>query len=148
MPTVVSSIVISAPTDAVWELMCDPRRYPEFVDPTDRMIDVPDGEFGVGYTYKEYGGIKPFKGESTWTVTAFEPRTRQVHEGDDGQMRIQLTIALTPVEGGTRLDQTIVLRPRWYLAPLNAILWPVLMRKKTQGAMDQTVANVKRRIEP
>ena len=147
MPSVASSIEIATAPDSIWALMCDPNRYPELADPTERMIDVPDAEFGVGYVYKEYGGIKPFMSESTWTVTAFEPKTRQVHEGDDGQMRFHLTIELTPAGEGTRLDQTLMLRPRWYMAPVSALMWPLMMRKRAQEAMDKTVANVKRMIE-
>ncbi len=147
MPRVVSSIDISAHPEAIWKLMCDPTTYPELADPTDRMISVPEGEFGLGYTYKEYGGIPPFKSESEWMVTDFEPMTRQVHVGDDGQMKFNLEIRLDPIEQGTRLTQTLELNPRWYLVPVSALLWPVMMRSRAQAAMDKTVANVKRMVE-
>lgn len=147
MPQVEATMQIKAPTEVIWALMCDPHRYPEFADPTQRMIDVPDEEMGVGYTYKEYGGIRPFIGESEWQVTEFEPMRRQVHIGDDGSTTLNLKIELMPAEGGTRLTQSIDLKPRWYLAPVNAILWPLMMRKRAQEAMDKTVANVKRIVE-
>ena len=147
MPTVVSSIDIATSPDTVWALECDPHRFPEFADPTERMTDVPDTEFGVGYTYSEYGGIKPFLSESEWTVTAFEPKTRMIHEGDDGTMRFHLTIDITPVDGGTHLVKTLVMKPRWYMAPISALLWPVMMRKRAQETLDKTVANVKRITE-
>lgn len=67
---VVASTQINAEPEAVWALMSDPHRYAGFVDATERMIDVPDGEFGVGYVYKEYGGIRPFLGESERRPTA------------------------------------------------------------------------------
>ena len=147
MARVSASTQISTGPEAIWALMCDPHRYPEFADPTERMIDVPDREMGVGYIYKEYGGIRPFLGESEWQVTEFEPMRRQVHIGDDGSMTLDLEIELTPTDGGTRLTQTLVLKPRWYLAPVNAILWPLFMRKRAQEAMDKTVANAKRIAE-
>ncbi len=147
MPGVEASIDISAPPEAIWKLMCDPHTYPELADPTERLIDVPDGEFGVGYTYKEYGGIKPFMSESNWTVSEYEAMTRQRHLGDDGQMRFDLQIQLVPIETGTRLTQTLALEPRWYMAPVSAVLWPLMMRKRAQTAMDKTVANVKRMVE-
>ena len=142
----VSIDVVAAP-EAIWALMCDPRRYPEFVDATDRMVDVPDKEFKVGYTYKEYGGVPPFKGESTWRVVELEPIRRQVHVGDDGMMTVDLVIDLTPIEGGTRLTHRLDLRPRWFLAPINAILWPLLMRKRAWASMEKTNQNVKHLIE-
>ncbi len=147
MPRVVASIDISAAPEAIWKLMCDPNRYPELADPTERMIDVPDGEFGVGYTYKEYGGIKPFMSDSEWKVIEYTPMTSQRHLGDDGQMQFDLRIQLDPIEDGTRLTQSLDLKPRWYMVPINAVLWPVMMRKRAQAAMDKTVANVKRMVE-
>lgn len=147
MAEVIASTDIAAPPDVIWGLLCDPLRYPELADPTDRMLQVPDEEMGVGYVYREYGGIEPFKGESTWRVTVFEPKRRQVHVGDDGSMTMDLTIELDPTETGTRLTQRLTLTPRWYLRPLNAILWPLMMRKRAQTAMDKTVLNVKRAAE-
>ncbi len=71
--------------------MSDPSRYPDFVDATEGMVDVGSGESGVGYLYKEYGGIKPFLGESEWRVTEFEPTRRQAHVGDDAKMKLAPT---------------------------------------------------------
>ena len=127
--------------------MCDPHRYPELADPTDRMLEVPDEDMSVGYVYKEYGGVPPFKGESEWRVTEFEPMTRQVHVGNDGSMTLDLTIELAPASEGTRLTQTLELKPRWYLVPVNVIMWPLMMHKRAQEAIDKTVANVKRMVE-
>lgn len=147
MAEVIASTVIAVPPEAIWALMCAPHRYPELADPTDRMLSVPDEEMGVGYVYREYGGVPPFKGESTWRVTVFEPMRRQVHVGDDGSMTLDLSIELDPVEAGTRLTQRLRMTPRWYLRPLNAVLWPLMMRTRAQQAMDKTVLNVKRIAE-
>ena len=147
MPEVIATTGIAAPPDEVWALICTPERYPEFADPADRMLSVPDGDFGRGSVYREYGGVPPFKAESTWRVTAFEPVRRQVHVGDDGSMTLDLTIELTPIDTGTRLTQTLALTPRWYLRPVFAVLWPLFMRKRAQQAMDRTVQNVRRIVE-
>ncbi len=145
--SVTSSIEIAGTPEQIWALLCDPHRYPEIAVPTDRMIHVPDGPMSVGYVYREYGGIPPFKGESEWRVTVFEPHRRQVHVGDDGKMTFNLSIELEPTESGTRFTQTLELKPRWFLAPVNAVLFPLMMRKRAQAAMDGTVANVKRAVE-
>ena len=42
MSTVVASIHVHGPAEAIWALMCDPHCYPELADPTDRMLAVPD----------------------------------------------------------------------------------------------------------
>lgn len=147
MARVTSSTDIDAPPEAVWALLCDPYRYPEIADPTDRMVEVPDEEMGVGYVYKEYGGVPPFKAESRWRVTVFEPMHRQVHIGDDGNMTMYLDNLLETTGRGTRFVQVLELKPRWYLAPLNAVLWPLFMRRRAQKAMDQTGLNAKRIAE-
>lgn len=147
MSEVKASIHIDAPPGAIWALLCDPRCYPEYADPTDRMLSVPDEQMGVGYVYKEYGGVPPFKGESTWEVTAFEPMRRQVHVGDDGAMTMHLEVDLEPRDGGTRLTQRLELTPRWYLRPVHLVLWPLLLHKRAQEAMDKTVRNAKRMAE-
>jgi hypothetical protein len=147
MRRVTASTVITTGPEPIWNLMSDPFRYPDFVDATERMVDVGHGEFGVGYVYKEYGGVKPFLGESEWRVTEFEPMRRQVHLGDDAKMRMPLAIELEPVDCGTKLTISFGLEPRWFLAPMNALLWPLMMRKRSQAVLDGTVANAKRIIE-
>lgn len=147
MPRITAHIDIDAPVDSVWELMNQPARYPEYAVPTDEMLDIGDGAVGEGYTYQEHGGIPPFKSDSTWVVTVYEPKTRQVHEGDDGQMRLHLDIRIDPAGTGSRLGMTIDIKPRWFMVPVNVVMWPLMMRKRTQDAMDQTVANVKRIVE-
>ena len=147
MRRVVVTIDIAAPAEEVWKLMCDPHRYPDFVDATERMVEVPDADFAVGFTYKEFGGIRPFLGESTWEVLELDPPLRQVHRGDDGMMTIDLFIEMERIAGGTRLTHTLELRPRWYATPLNAVLWPVFMKKRAYASMERTNDNVKRLIE-
>lgn len=147
MADVRSEIDIDAPPDTIWNLICDPSRYPEFADPTDRMLEIPKGDFGTGSVYREFGGIPPFKDESTWTVTEFDPKQRQVHVGDDGSMTLHLTISIRPAGDGSRLVQTLRLEPRWYLKPVFLVLWPLMLRKRARAAMDVTVRNVKRICE-
>jgi ribonuclease Z len=113
----------------VWELLSDPHRYPELVEQTQRMVHVPDMPMGRGYTYKEYAGVGPFKGESDWTVTEFQPEHRQVHEGDDGTVRFHLEIVIEPTGTGCRLRQRLGLEPRGVPKVAMILLWPLFMRR-------------------
>lgn len=147
MPRVKAQADIDAPPDAVWHLLMQPARYSEIAEPTDEMLDVGDGIVKAGYVYRERGGIPPFKSESTWTVTTFEPKSHQIHEGDDGQMKLNLDIRIEAAGSGSRLTQELELTPRWFIAPLSAVMWPLMLRKRAQEAMDKTVVNVKRIVE-
>jgi hypothetical protein len=84
---------------------------------------------------------------STWTVTTFEPKVRQIHDGDDGKARIHLDWRLTPTESGCGLSHTMDLQPVWYLAPVMAVMWPLVLRKRAQQALDGTMGNIKRIVE-
>lgn len=147
MRRVVASTDIGTPPEAVWELYCDANRYPELADPTQRTVHLSEGPMGEGYTYTEYGGLGPFKGESEWTVTEFQPQRRQVHEGDDGTMRFHLEIDIEPTSTGCQLTQRFGVEPRGAAKVGIAVLWPLFMRRMLQRSMDRTVANFKKAAE-
>jgi hypothetical protein len=147
MRRVVASTDIGTPPEAVWELYCDAHRYPEFADPTHRMVHVPEAPMGLGYTYKEYSALGPFRGESTWTVTEFQPQSRQVHEGDDGTMRLHLEIDIEPTSTGCRLTQQMGVEPRGAAKLAIPVLWPLFIRRMLQRSMDRTVDNFKEAAE-
>ena len=147
MRSVTASIEIARDPAEVWELVSDPTRYPEWVEATERMLEVSAGEFGLGSVYREYGGIPPFLSESEWRVTRFEPLSIQTHEGSDGRMRMPLDIELEPTGTGTRLSMTLGLDPVWYMTPLTALVWPLMLGKRAQQVFDASVINAKRLLE-
>jgi hypothetical protein len=147
MRSVTASIEIARNPAEVWEFVSDPTRYPDWVDATERMLEVSPGEFGLGSVYREYGGIPPFLSESEWRVTRFEPLSIQTHEGSDGRMRMPLDIELEPTGTGTRLSMTLGLDPAWFMAPLAALVWPLMLRKRTQEVFDASVVNARRLLE-
>jgi hypothetical protein len=142
-----TSIDIAASPDAVWDLLMQPARYTELMEPSDEMVDLGDGVVKEGYVYTVQGGIPPFKGTSTWTVTTVDPKSLQVHDGNDGKVEIHTDWRITPTESGSHLSHTAELTPQWYLAPVMAVMWPLMMRKRTQAAMEKTMANFKRIAE-
>lgn len=147
MHEVTATIDIAAPPEVVWGLLSDPHRYPELAEPTQRMVSVPEGPLRVGAVYREYGGLGPFRAESEWHVTEYEPVRHQVHDGDDGSMRYHLVIDIDPSDGGSRLTQQLALTAEGRMKPVSTVLWPLFMRRLAQQAMDKTVANVKAAAE-
>jgi hypothetical protein len=47
----------------------------------------------------------------------FDPRTLQVHDGDDGKVKIHTDWRIRPTDSGSHLSHTAELEPVWYLAP-------------------------------
>ena len=142
-----ADIKIYASPDIVWGTISKPELYPKISDVTDRMISVPDDEFGRGYVYEEYGGVPPFKAESHWKVIEYEPKRRQVHIGDDGSTKTILTFEFKPTGNGTHVIQKIRLKPRWFLWPIFYVMWLLFMKKRGQNALDKTISNFKRVAE-
>jgi len=83
-----------------------PALYTELMEPTDEMVDPGDSVVKEGYAYKVMGGVPPFKSTGTWTVTAFDPKTLQVHDGDDGKVKS------IPIDGSDRPTRAVVCRTR------------------------------------
>lgn len=147
MPRILSSTRIATSPEKLWALMCDTKQYPDWVVPTERMVEVPEGPMGTGYVYKEYGGVPPFKSTSTWRVTEFDPPRRQVHVGDDGMMTIEIEVIIEPSGAETVLTQRLKFTPRWWIAPMSSVMWLMFMGRRAQMVMDQTQANAKKLLE-
>ena len=147
MPGFESSIRIEASPEKVWPLLSDASRYDEWVTVTDRVIDAGGDQMKVGTVYREYGGIPPFKAESTWHVTEFTPYSRQVHVGDDGSMRIVLEIDLARDGEGTQFTQKLKFTPRWFMIPVAYPMWFLMMGRRGKAAIEETQANLKRLVE-
>ena len=147
MPRLEMAREIKASPEQVWALLSDVKRYPEWVVFTERMVETPEGALGVGSSYREYGGIPPFKSETAWQVTEFDAPRRQVHAGGDKQMQITVSFEMTPSGGGTQVRQQMDFQARGLMVPMSKILWPLLMRRRVQGAMVDTFANAKRILE-
>jgi hypothetical protein len=81
----VSSVVVAATLpveqERLWALLCDTRRYPEWVEMTTAVVRT-DGPTRPGSTYEERNRlVGPFTVRSRWTVTEFDPPRHQQHIG-------------------------------------------------------------------
>ena len=142
-----TGIDIDGPPEAVWDLLMEPTRYPEFATPSDEIVELGDGDMREGYVYKERGGIPPIKSVLTWTVAEMVPNKRLVSDGTDGKVQIHVDWDLGPTATGTRLAHSMELTPAWFLVPVMAVMWPLMMRKRAQAALDGTMSNIKEIVE-
>ena len=148
MPTVTTTVDIDAPRERVWALFEDPHDYVRLAEPTQRMLEVSQVPIAEGATYREYGGIAPFFAESTWTVVEYRPPEFQRHVGHEDTMDYDLTIRLDDLgDGRCRVTQATTMQPRWFLRPVVAVLWPLLLRRRAEAAMQGTARNYKEAAE-
>lgn len=137
---------IEASIEAVWSLLSDVDSYPRWVDATDRILERQPGDLNEGYRYREYGGLPPFKGESTWTITEWSPKARQVHVGDDGFVTMDLEIGLSG-DAQTDVSMALTMTPRWFVAPVFYLVWPLMMRSRAEKTMQKTLDHLKAELE-
>ncbi len=147
MPKLEQTDEINAPVDAVWNLLSDVNRYPEWVEATDRIISAPEGLLEAGSEYKVYGGVPPFKSETEWKVTEFEPNRRQVHTGGDGMMEMRIEYDLSENGSGTTVTRRFYVQSKWWMRPVNMVMWFLMMRRRGMKVMADTGDNAKRILE-
>jgi uncharacterized protein YndB with AHSA1/START domain len=107
MPVIRQAMTIEAPPRAVWDLLIDIPRQPEWMHDLKSITDASDGPVGVGW--QATGTIRMFgiSQSDPVEVTAFEPPLRFALS-HRGRFAGGATFVLTPVRGGgaTRCDWT------------------------------------------
>lgn len=81
MATIRKQVDIAAPVSAVWALLEDVRRLPEFSDSTVEVKDAPDRLTRPGQRYVQVGRLLGKTYTSTWTVKELDPGQRIRSEG-------------------------------------------------------------------
>jgi carbon monoxide dehydrogenase subunit G len=140
--TAAATVVVSAPPEAVWELVSDPERFGEWAELTEEVIRA-DKPLRLGSTYEERNVVLgPIRGTSRWTVVQHEAPRRQTHRGEGIALASSLDffMELEPVEQATQL--TVGLRYRPGLGALGGLIDRLHARRAMQSAMQRSAANV------
>jgi len=148
MPEIAGFVDISAPRQAVWNLLSDVGRYTEFGTITDVATLVSEGEFGDGSVYTESGKIAGMKSESEWTVTRFAPPSEQIHVGKESSMEAELTWTLDEIDvGTTRATQVLDFKMMPGFRPLGVLLEAVFATRFMTQEMERIRQDLKRIAE-
>lgn len=121
-PHVVSaSTRIAVPRATVWSTLCDVARYDEWVESTLSVTSL-DGPARLGCRYVTRTRVSGFwKATISWRIVAFDPPSRQVHEGDGvpGVDALSVTMDLEADGDATEFTLTYAYSPRGLLvAPI------------------------------
>lgn len=109
---------IDAEPEAVWAVLTDLQRWPQWTESVARVERLDDGPFAVGSTARvEQPRLRPM----VWRVTEFDPGWSFTWTATSGGVITLGGHRLTPLpEGGARLDLSI--HQSGLLAPLVGLL--------------------------
>lgn len=135
---VTASAVIAASRAELWELICDTRRYAEWVEGT-AAVTRSDGPAREGSTYDEINPIVgPWRAKTRWTVTEFDPPHRQVHRTEDIPFASEFLVIIDLTPSGDGSEVTVTLRPKPSLGLLGASVHRIL-KSQTRKDNERTV---------
>ena len=121
---------MTAPPEAVWAVLGDLRRLPEWLAFAAAVEDVSGDEAAEGATYTVKPG-RAFEPKTHWRITAVEAPRRQVHTSEMPMLRdVTSTIELqTPADGPASV------RVHWHGEPSN--LFGRMMRGMFQRQIEE-----------
>lgn len=126
MASIEQEFHVEAPPAAVWRVMADVERWPEWTPSMKRVKRLEDGPLAGGSRARLR--IAGSLVESTWTVTSFEAERSFTWESNVMPGVVTVTDhELTPADGGTRVVLRVTFKGP--LAPVAAaMLMPVSRR--------------------
>lgn len=140
MPTIHNRRTLDAPPEAVFDLMADYERYPEWVAIVEKARLVEGDRIEAGAVYEEESPLGPIPTTSRWRVIEFDPPRRQVHVGELPFGPVELTIETRPDgEGGTILDHTVELTALPRFRPLGWLLEHLVLVRVFEGDMEESL---------
>lgn len=98
---------IHAPIEAVWDALNDIDHTPAWVEGLERAEVITPPPYGVGTIYTDYNWLGPFLQVTNWQITHFEPYAQQVHESQSRVLPSAMTMTLTAIPEGARLDMAV-----------------------------------------
>ena len=123
MATFQNTVTIRRAVQDVFVYLADFENIPSWNYAIVETKKTSPGPVGVGTTYRQIRSI-PDRREEGFEVTAFEPTSRLEVHGDIGRFIATISYQLTPMGDGTRLTNTVDLKPSSgvlrLLAPLAA----------------------------
>lgn len=136
--TLENGINIDAPQSAVWNIMTDIERWPEWTPTVKEVQRLDTGPFDRGSSAR----IKqPGLPVATWVVTELTPGERFTWESRIRGLRLIATHELATQEGGTRSLLRITMS-----GLVARVLWP-LIRFSARRSLERENAGLKARCE-
>ncbi len=147
MPTIEHDAVIERPAEAVWAVLEDVRRLPEFSASTVAVRDAPERLTAAGETFHQEVRLLGRSFDSEWVVNAIEPGRSLTIEGDVGYgVRYCLTESLEPL-GPDRCRFGLRIDYRLPLGVLGRVAGRLGVERRATAEAGEVVAGMKRLVE-
>ena len=98
------SVVIRQPVERVFAFISDIERQPEWVGPVQSVTNVSPGPVQEGTTFTLSLAYMGRAADAEQTISRLEPNRVMTQETTSGPIAVQVTLAVEPVEGGTRVS--------------------------------------------
>lgn len=138
MPTVECSAVFDEPTDAVWSVVSDLTRFPDwFVMHEGFNSDPPKTE--VGTKFGQRTRLMGVPAQLSWTIESVEPGHSYTMVGS-GTMGVQTkaVTSVTAADGGTTVTITLTIAGGIVTGPLSATV-----DKEVTGKLSDSLAKLR-----
>ena len=139
MPTYESSILISAEAGAVWHVLSDVAKWPEWLPTVTKVTPLDTTSIALGTRFVV---LQPKLRPAKWKVTHIETARRFVWVARSPGLRMVAEHAVTPHDAGS---STVVLR--FTFAGLLGGIIGKLFRSITEQYLAQEAAALKSRVE-
>ena len=142
-----ASILIDKPVSAVWDFVADVSNMEVWVNGVSALARTSEGEFGVGSTFKSDYTYAGKTHAVTYVITEFDPPNRITMRSTSGPFPFEGSTELREEAEGTRVFNTIDVRPtNAFLTLWFAILGAVL-RLMMRRQLSKELVALKSRLE-
>jgi uncharacterized membrane protein len=147
VPTIEHAIEIERPAAAVWAVLEDVRRLPEFSASTVAVRDAPERLTAPGQTFSQEVKLLGRRFDSEWVVTDLQPGRSLTIEGDVGYgVRYCLTESLEGL-GPERCRFGLRIEYRLPLGVLGRVAGRLGVERRAESEAGEVVAGMKRLVE-
>jgi carbon monoxide dehydrogenase subunit G len=138
MVTEERTVTISAPPEAVWKVMTDIARWPEWTESVRRAEPLSAAPLGFGSEAKLWVKGGP---ASTWRVTEFTPNKSFTWESKSRGVHSVASHTLEAQEGSTRVTLAV------NISGILASLLSPMIRSVSKRNLEMEAEGLKRRVE-
>ena len=129
------SVTIKRPVEDVFAVVSNPENAPKWQSGTLEAKQTSPGPIGVGTTTRSVSTVLGRRIEFEFEVTEFEPNRKQAGRSKSGPFPVQASTTFEPIEGGTRVNQTVEAEPGGFFKLAEPLL-VTMTKRQFQSNLD------------